>query len=72
MVTQKEKETFLTISRQSVMLANQARIEQQENGYVKVICPKCQEHPKITMTSKGERTIISCPCGYVKNIEINF
>ena len=67
-----EKKTFPVISRQSIMLAKQARLEKQKNGYVSVVCPKCQEHPEITMTSKGERTIVSCPCGYVKNIEINF
>lgn len=72
MVTQMEKRTFPTISPQSIKLANQARLEQQKNGYVTVVCPKCQEHPEIRMTPKGERTIISCPCGYVKNIEINF
>lgn len=66
------EKTYHTISHQSIMLAKQARLEQQKNGYVTVICPKCQKHPEITMTSKSERTIISCPCGYVKNIEINF
>lgn len=65
------KNTSYTISQESIMLANQARTELLKNGYVSVICPKCQEHPKITMTSRGERTIISCACGYVKNIEIN-
>lgn len=69
---QTNKKTSHTISQQSIMLANQARVEQQKNGYVSVSCPKCQEHPKITMTSRGERTIISCKCGYIKNIEINF
>lgn len=67
----KEK-TFLTISPQSIMLAKHARLEQQKKGYVTVVCPKCQKHPEITMTSKGERTIVSCYCGYIKNIEINF
>ena len=67
-----EKRTLPTISRQSIMLAKQARLEQQKNGYVSVKCPKCNGTLKITMTSNCERTIISCPCGYVKNIEINF
>ena len=71
MVTQKEKRTFPAISPQSIMLANQARSEQQKDGYVTVVCPKCLRHPEIMMTSKGERTVITCPCGYVKNIEIN-
>ena len=72
MVTQTEKRTLPTISRQSIMLAKQARLEQLKNGYVSVKCPRCNGTPEITMTSNGERTIISCPCGYVKNIEINF
>ena len=71
MDTQMEKKTLQIISPQSIMLAKQARLEQQKNGYVTVICPKCQEHPEILMTSRGERTIITCPCGYVKNVEIN-
>lgn len=71
MVAQTEKKIFPTISPQSIMIANQARLEQQMNGYVTVVCPKCQRHPEIKMTSKGERTIISCPCGYIKNVEIN-
>lgn len=72
-MTLKDKSnTLQTFSPQSIMLANQARLEQLKNGYVSVKCPKCHEHPEITMTSKGERTIISCPCGYVRNIEINF
>lgn len=60
------------ISRQSLALAKQARLEQQKDGYVTVVCPKCQGHPEIITTSKGERTIVSCSCGYVRNIEINF
>lgn len=72
MDTQKEKKTFPTASRESSMLAHQARLEQLKNGYVTTICPKCHEHPEITMTSKGERTFIRCPCGYIKSGEINF
>lgn len=72
MDTQMEKKTYHTISLQSITLTKQARLEQQKSGHVTVICPKCKRHPEITMTSRGERTIISCPCGYVKNIEINF
>ena len=72
MITQQTKDILQTISTQSIMLANQARLEQLKNGHVSVKCPKCHEHPEITTTAKGERTIISCPCGYVRNIEINF
>lgn len=72
MGTQMEKKAFPTISQESIMLAKQARLEKMKIGCVKVTCPKCQEHPEISSTSKGERTIIRCKCGYVKNIEINF
>lgn len=71
MVTQREKKTFPTISHQSIMLAKQAMLEQQKNGYISITCPKCQEHPEITTTLKGERTTIQCKCGFIKNIEIN-
>lgn len=66
------RDTSKTPLSQSSMLAHQARLEQLKNGYVTTICPKCHEHPEITMTSKGERTIIRCPCGYIKSGEINF
>jgi len=72
MDTQAKKKTFPTISQQSIMLAKKARLEKQKTGHMTVVCPKCHEHPEITMTSRGERTIISCSCGYIKNIEINF
>ena len=72
MDTQTTKGTFSAISLQSIMLAKQARMEYLKTGRITVECPKCHKHPEITMTSKGERTIISCPCGYVLNIEINF
>jgi hypothetical protein len=72
MATHMEKKTSPMVSSQSIMLAKQARLEQQKTGRVTTICPRCHEHPEIMMTSKGERTIVSCPCGYVKNIEINF
>ena len=72
MDTQNEKRTLPTISQESIMLANQARLEQQRDGYVSVKCPKCNGTPKITTTPGGERTTISCPCGYIINGEINF
>lgn len=72
MDTQTTKKTSHTISPQSIMLAKQARMEYLKTGRITVECPKCHKHPGIMMTSKGERTIVSCPCGYVLNIEINF
>ena len=57
---------------ESIELANQARLEQYTYGKVSVICPKCQEHPEIYTTPGGERTTITCKCGYIRNGEINF
>ena len=68
----KEKKASPTVSQQSTMLAKQARMEKMENGYVTVVCPKCHEHPKITTTSRGERSIVRCNCGYIIDAEINF
>lgn len=72
MDTQKEKKTFPTASRESSMLAHQARLEQLKNGYVTTICPKCHEHPEITMTSKGERTFIRCLVDILKVAKSTF
>lgn len=71
MGTQAEKKTSHSISQQSLLLAKQARMEMMENGCITVICPKCQEHPKITTTLRGERTIVICRCGYIINVDIN-
>lgn len=68
---QMEKEAFPTISHQSIMLANQAWMEQLKNGYVSVKCPKCHEHPEIMTTPRGERTNIRCKCGYFLDGWIN-
>ena len=47
---QTEKRTPPAISRQSIMLAKQAGLEQQKNGYGNVRCPRCNGTPEITMT----------------------
>ena len=72
MVTQMEKKRSHEISPQSIMLAKQAMKEMNQQQMITVKCPRCGKSPEITMTSKGERTIISCPCKYVYNLEINF
>lgn len=41
-----------------IMLAKQAKREFERDGKVTVVCPKCQKHPSVTMTSKGERTTV--------------
>ena len=54
------------------MLAKKAKKELRQMGFTNIRCPKCDGTPEITMTSKGERTIVSCDCGYVHDVEINF
>lgn len=72
MVNQTEQEMYFEITEESIELANQARLEQYTYGKVSVIYPKCQEHPEIYTTPEGERTTITCKCGYIRNGEINF
>lgn len=55
----------------SPMLTNKAMKEIYETGRTTVICPKCNTIPTLMTTSKDERTIISCECRYILNIEIN-
>lgn len=55
----------------SSLLAQQARMEQELRGEVNTVCPKCRERLTITMTTKGERTIVRCKCGYVYSEDIN-
>ena len=54
------------------MLAKRARTEIIQMGFTNIKCPKCGTSPEITITSRGERTIVSCDCGYVHDVEINF
>ena len=54
------------------MLAKKAKKEIREMGYTEIKCPKCGCSPELTITSKGERTIVACACGYVHDIDINF
>lgn len=72
LVTQKERKTLHTVSPQSHMLAKMARKEIRLTGMTTVVCPMCGEAPEVTTTSRGERTIVSCKCGFVYDAEINF
>ena len=54
------------------MLAKQARRELRMTGKTSVRCPKCGGAPEMSMTAGGERTIFSCSCGYVHDVDINF
>ena len=65
------KRTYPSELRLSVMLAKQARLEKAKNGRITTVCPKCQGKPEITTTAKGERTIVSCDCGFIYSEEIN-
>lgn len=69
---QQTKKELLELLLQSIMLAKQARREQREKGCVTVVCPKCGMSLEIMTTSRGERTIVSCKCGYVYEGVINF
>ncbi len=47
-------------------LEQQAKMEMIETGKVKVICPKCQTKPEVTITGLyGERVKIRCKCGFL-------
>lgn len=60
------------ISNSPSMLAKEAKKNIKMMGYTNIRCPKCGTSPEIMMTSKGERTIVSCNCGFVHDVEINF
>jgi len=55
-----------------IALAKKAMRELDREQTTSVRCPKCGEAPEITITPNGERTIISCPCRYIYEMEINF
>ncbi len=72
MVTQMEKKISHTVSTESHLLAKKVRREIRLTGKTTVKCPMCGGVPKIQVTPKGERTIVTCGCGYVYDAEINF
>ena len=55
----------------SHLLAKRARQELQDSGTTTVICERCKESPRIIITPRGERTIVTCKCGFVYDAEIN-
>ena len=67
-----KRKTLHPVTPQSNMLAKKAKKEILTTGSTIIICPLCRMAPEISTTSKGERTIVSCPCGYVYDAEINF
>lgn len=66
------KETLAPQFSQSHLLANQAKLEMEKDGYITVVCPRCHKHPVITNTLNNERTTVKCKCGYIYDVEINF
>lgn len=54
------------------MLAIRAKKDIYMTGTTEVRCPKCHTAPIVEWTPRGERTIVSCKCGYVHDVEINF
>lgn len=52
-------------------LARKAKRELRLTGMTTVICPRCGTKPVVTETERGERTIVSCKCGWIFDGEIN-
>lgn len=69
---EKAKDTMQMDHEDPRMLAKNARKDIYLTGVTEVRCPKCQTAPTVETTPKGERTIVSCKCGYVHEVEINF
>lgn len=69
---QMEKNILPDLSDQSITLMQEARTQLYTTGKTDVMCPKCRTHPKTWESQNGERTFISCECGYVRGCEINF
>lgn len=53
------------------MLARKAKRDLLKTSYTEIQCPKCRKKPEIMVTLKGERTIVSCECGYLYDCEFN-
>lgn len=64
--------TFQGQSNTPYLLAMKAKMEIRSHGSTGVICPRCHKSPVISVTEKGERTIVACKCGYLHSIDINF
>lgn len=53
------------------MLAKKAKSEIRDTGSTSVRCSKCGSAPEIIMTPRGERTIVTCSCGYIHDVDTN-
>lgn len=65
-------ETLRQPSKESIMLAKQARRELERDSTTSVLCPRCKTHPTLTVTPGGERSKVKCECGYIYSSEIYF
>ena len=68
----RDKLTFVPIDPKAREIVKQARLEQEKNGCVTVVCPKCHKQPVVTTTPGGERRYVNCECGYLHDGEIFF
>ena len=71
MSTVQPNETSQADKRNPHMLAKRAKKEIRTCGKTAIICPKCGTAPEISTTERYERTIVSCQCGYLYDVEIN-
>lgn len=67
-----ERKTLHQVTPRSNMLAKQVKKEILLTGATKIVCPMCGQIPELTVTPRGERTMVSCKCGFVYDCEINF
>ena len=66
MEEQNPKNTSLDEAQLSNMLEQQAKMEMLEKGKVTVICPKCQNHPRVVIQGKYQtRIFVRCKCGFL-------
>ena len=52
-------------------LIQQVRADYISMGKTDCVCPMCGDHPVMYNTSHGARTIITCRCRYITDVEIN-
>ena len=65
------KKASESIPMEAHALARKAKREIRSTGTTTVICPRCGTKPAVTETERGERTIVSCECGWIFDGEIN-
>ena len=53
-------------------LAKLAKKQIRQTGETDVRCPKCGTKPILMVTPHGERTIVTCDCGFIADVDINF